>query len=214
MADNSPLSFDELVEHRRGLQEFCYAQYDGITGFKDGPSFKVYLDENVLDPASAHHLSSSATCYESVLDCPRKFMRKSQPDLGDDAAVFAGLALKREKWTSDGSAPIYCRCRTLPLVIRFAKSAVDELAKHIETILKQLSDSRRLAIGEAPTSDQRDWYPPNAYHTYWTLAILEAFQSKFGDAYNTLESLQSRALLFRDCERRCCYGPVKPPLFK
>jgi hypothetical protein len=197
MADNSPLSFDELVENRRTLQDFCYAQYDGITAFKDGPSFKVYLDNDVLASDSAHHLSSSATCYESVLDCPRNFLRKSQPDLEKDAATFAGLALKREGWTSDGSAPIYCRCRTLPLVIRFVKSDVDKLATHIATILKQLSDSRRLAVGEAPGSNQRDWYPPNAYHTYWALAVLEAFHYKFANAREKIESAIEPASLER-----------------
>src|SRR6266566_267529 len=140
-AGESGLSFDELVEHRRGLEEFCYGQYDGVTAFKGGPSFKVYL-EDVLDPNVAQHLSSSATCYESLLGCPRKFIPETTADLSKDAASFASLALKRavSDWTSDGSAPIYCRCRTLPLVLKFA-SDVDELEKHIKTILEQLKDS-------------------------------------------------------------------------
>src|SRR5437667_9628699 len=115
MADDCGLSFDELVEHRRALQEFCYAQYEGITAFKDGSAFKVYLDKAHLKPGRAHHLSSSATCYESLLDCPEKFIRESHPEFSKDAQKFVELALKRpaDEWTSDGSAPIYCRCRTL-----------------------------------------------------------------------------------------------------
>ena len=199
MANESDLSFDDLVEHRRDLQEFCYGLRDGITAFKDGPSFKVYLDKIALDPASAHHLSSSATCYESLLDCPRKFIRQSDPAFSKDAAKFVELALKRpaNRWASDGSARIYCRCRTLPLVIKFTKSNSDELAKHINTIFRQLSDTGRLAIGEAPGAKRQDWYPPNAYHTYWALAVLEGCESKSKDRSGNFDSAIRRLPLAR-----------------
>src|SRR5439155_6057855 len=51
----------------------------------------------------------------------------------------------------------------------------------------QLKDSGRLAVGEASGDKRQDWYPPNAYHTYWTLVILEAFRSKFKDSYDKLD---------------------------
>src|SRR5438552_800246 len=151
MVGESGLSFDELVEHRRGLQEFCDGQYDGIAAFKDGYSFKVYLNEGVLDCDLAHHLSSTATCYESLLDCPAKFVPESGCDVSKDAVSFTALALKRaaDNWTSDGSAPIYCRCRTLPLVIKFTEVNVGELEKHLNKILEQLKDSGRIGVGRA-----------------------------------------------------------------
>jgi hypothetical protein len=188
MADESQLSFDELVEHRHGLQEFCYAEYESIVAFKDGPSFKVYSDDDPRDPESAHHLSSSATCYEALLDCPQKFIRAGQSDFSKDASGFVELALKRSKWTSDGSAQIYCRCRTLPLVIRVGQRNDDGVTNHVKTILEQLKDNARLAIGEASGDQRQDWYPPNAYHTYWTLGILESFEAKFQNGKAKLES--------------------------
>ena len=49
--------------------------------------------------------------------------------------------------------------------------------------------SLRLAIGEAWKKDKLDnWYPPNAYHTYWTLHILEAVKSRFPEEYGAMVS--------------------------
>ena len=188
MGDDWQLPFDELVEHRHGLQEFCYAEYESIMAFKDGLSFKLYWDEDPLDHEDAHHLSSSATCYEALLDCPKKFISVEQSDLATDARGFSELALKRpaKEWMSDDSAEIYCRCRTLPLVIWAAQDSSDELTNHVKTILAQLTDNTRLAIGEASGDQRQDSYPPNGYHTYWALGILESFDSKFKNEYTSL----------------------------
>lgn len=193
MADDLDLSFDDLVEYRRRLQEFCRSQFDGVCAFKRGPSFQVHQDEGDLPSNRAHHLSSSATCHESLIDYSQRPLARSE-DTTKNARDFVELALQRpaSEWTSDGSAPIYCRCRTLPLVISIVESATEELQQHIGTILKQTNDPERLAIGEASGDDKQNWYPPNAYHTYWTLLVLERFRSRFKEEYEKLhESLES-----------------------
>jgi hypothetical protein len=190
MADDQRLSFEELVDFRQSLQQFCNAEYAGIVSFKDGLSFKVYPDDDPLPADRAHHLSSTATCYEALLDCPTKFRPAGSIDVNEEATSFVDLALQRsyDDWKSDGSAPIYCRCRTLPLVIRLTKGNGDEITRHIAKILEQLNDDSRLAIGEASGSERQDWYPPNAYHTYWALTILEIFEARFKDKCKQVRS--------------------------
>lgn len=198
MADELAVSFDDLVEHRRYLQEFCRGQLDGICAFKRGSSFQVHLGEPTWDLDGAHHLSSSATCHESLI-CYSQRPKAVTDRYGErDAKNFVELALQRKAsdWKSDGSAPIYCRCRTLPLVIRLISSGAGELERdigivleHIRTILKQTAEPDRLAIGEAPGAERNNWYPPNAYHTFWTLLILEEFVSRFNDQASRINAL-------------------------
>ena len=95
-----------------------------------------------------------------LLDCPKKFISVEQSDLATDARGFSELALKRpaKEWMSDDSAEIYCRCRTLPLVIWAAQDSSDELTNHV-IILAQLTDNTRLAIGEASGDQRQDSVP-------------------------------------------------------
>jgi len=102
---------------------------------------------------------------------------------------FAKLAILRspDDWKSEESATIYCRCRALPLVlntlpINELHSSLDYLIQHVQTILSQLASGDRFALGEADpmiAPDKRDrWYPPNAFHTYWFLSILEILDQR------------------------------------
>ncbi len=56
----------------------------------------------------------------------------------------------------------------------------EAIERHITAILSQLkTQPERFGIGEAdPKSKQNEWYPPNAFHTYWTLEILERIRTK------------------------------------
>ena len=104
----------------------------------------------------------------------------------DRAQRFALAAIDRDRddWKSDESAEIYCRCRTLPVVISHLPKFDARISQLFNDVLFQLKDNRRLAIGEAWTQKPADWYPPNAYHTYWTLDILKKFSERFPDKYN------------------------------
>jgi ATPase family associated with various cellular activities (AAA) len=165
------LSFSELARHRHSLQEFCKHHVPSLLVFHSHPSFKHVLNEH-LD-GKLHHLTSTSTCIESLLDCPQQL----QPnDLQVDPEAFAMRAIRRPatKWKSERSAAIYCRCRALPFVVRHLPKYDVRIENHLETILEQLEERDRFAVGEAdPNKKRKDWYPPNAFHTYWFLTILE-----------------------------------------
>ena len=175
------LSFDELVASRQLLKTFCQAHYDSLITFAGKTAFKLHQSEASVRPDS--HLSSTATCIESLLDCPDTFLppKREGANRGmilDRVKTFALAAIKRKDWESEGSAQIYCRCRTLPLVISYLLPYRSRITPLLIDILSQLTDSARLAIGEA-SSKRDDWYPPNAYHTYWTLYILNRLAEHF-----------------------------------
>jgi hypothetical protein len=198
MPDNSDLAFDELVASRRQLQNFCYAHYSSLLQFHEGISFRLYLNDKHIGK-KVRYLSSTATCYESLLECPDTFLPDQHKKDGSKkilqlAEQFALSALKdpKQDWKSDGSARIYCRCRTLPLVISHLVD--NEVAKYnykIDTLLKQIllqleKEVSRLAIGEASGRKIRDWYPPNAFHTYWTLYTLKTIEVIFPGEFDRL----------------------------
>jgi len=59
-----------------------------------------------------------------------------------------------------------------------------------------LAQSDRFAIGEAGWPLKEDnWYPPNAYHTYWTLELLSALSRKFEKEYVRLDKKLKLAIL-------------------
>jgi hypothetical protein len=191
MADEAKPSFDDLVASRQELYRFCTGHVESLTEFHKGISFKLNTQERKLGPR-ARHLSSSATCFESLLDCPPILWTKTTVDVVVKLARRFGLsALKRsaKRWTSDGSTPIYCRCRTLPLIASHLPEYQSTLRKHLETILFQLKrDPARFAIGEASGDDPDNWYPPNAFHTFWTLHLLSTLEKRFPPNFNRLSA--------------------------
>jgi hypothetical protein len=63
----------------------------------------------------------------------------------------------------------------------------------LSRILAQLDiEPGRFGIGEAdPQQKIRDWSPPNAFHTYWTLDILSELEIKFPNEYKKFSSRQN-----------------------
>lgn len=196
MSNDVVLPFADLVAYRSQLQKFCSTHYKSLIAFQDGISFKLITSESKLGP-NARHLTSSATCIESLLECPQEFLPKKGISLSNLAKDFSLSALSRphNEWVSDGSASIYCRCRTLPLIVNHLPRYSDRIQQHLKRILSQLNFiATRLAIGEATakSSDRDDWYPPNAYHTYWTLYLLDLISKKFPSNYESLRSIFSK----------------------
>ncbi|MGA2328163.1 MAG: ATP-binding protein [Bryobacteraceae bacterium] len=181
------MDFQELAKQRHALQEFCQLHAASLLCFRSDRSFKLAITENDLT-GPARHLTTTATCIESLLDCPSRY-RVGVADPEELARGFAHDALARpgREWTSEGSAKIYCRCRALPLVVRHLASFDSRLRDHIVGIFQQLGkDPQRFAIGEtAPPkrgskkTDPASWYPPNAFHTYWVLELLDALRARF-----------------------------------
>jgi hypothetical protein len=192
------MNFDELAAQRRLLQDFCSRHQASLLAFqrKDGKGFKLTTDEPEHHRV---HLTTTATCIESLLSCPARYApAKHDPERA--AKEFAQTAIDRppDDWMSERSANIYCRCRGLPLTIKCLNNYDDRLNDHIRRILRQLQyDFERFAIGEADVPNgqseadvekaKKNWYPPNAFHTFWTLEILTLIRRKFQEHYARLD---------------------------
>lgn len=166
--------FRQLAAERRLLQEFCVAHSESVLAFQADGRFPAYRGIGPSDPQKAH-LTSTATCLESLADVPGY-------SIAELAAAFAksSLALAPDAWTSDGSGHIYCRCRALPIIVQHAEGLTRNLKRHLNEIFHQFTMPERLAVGEAfRDREVKDWYPPNGFHTYWTLELLTKLR-KFG----------------------------------
>lgn len=185
--------FASLARDRHLLQEFCDLHVPSLLQFRSDPSFKLHVDDTLGN--ELRHLTTTSTCIESLLDCPPQLRPKDARRMAED---FSTRAIRRvpKKWKSEDSAGIYCRCRALPFVVRYLPRYNSRLEAHVTTILKQLGKTDRFALGEAdPDVEQKFWYPPNAFHTFWFLRILEElkrFDSEF-DGLNHRLSLDRRA---------------------
>jgi hypothetical protein len=188
------LSFEELTEARRTLQSFCLLHVPSLIRLQSGISFKLLPTENKnLDDGELHHPTTTATCLSSIFDCPPRYR------VGDLAVAelakssFFEAALRRPDWTSEGSAGVYCRCRAFPTVIKLSTRFDKLIETRVGEILGQLKISPgRFAIGEADaTRPLKEWYPPNAFHTYWTLEIFRLLKSRYKSDYRRLSDPQA-----------------------
>lgn len=182
------LSFEELTDARRLLQSFCLQHIPSLLSLQSGISFKLLPDEPSLGKKKVRHLTTTATCLSSLRDSPLKSSPQDWERVNDLQIKFSKKSLARADWTSEGSAGVYCRCRALPTVLNALSSFDKRIEKHLKAILSQLdSKSQRFGVGEAGSElRERLWYPPNAFHTYWTLDILEIIQRKSRTDYERL----------------------------
>lgn len=198
MADELDINFDDLVTYRQQLHDFCSLHYSSLFGFKSGLSFRLYEGE-VLTGEGIENLTSTATCITSLLGCPDALRPKKIADIEIDdikevARQFSIAALQRTQgdWKSEGQARIYCRCRALPLVVKHVPEYSDVIREHLEQIVWQIEvDPKRSAIGEAAEEYGRDpskWYPENAFHTYWTLYLLDVIEDRFPSDFSNIRA--------------------------
>ncbi len=188
-------SFEELASFRQLLQDLCRSHYKSVLAFRYGtkPNFKKFFtDEPDPEKTGLRHVTNTATCIESLLSCPPEFIPNlaeneangEQETVGDLADAYVAGALERSNWVSEKSATVYARCRGLPLFIRRmpkdSQPHINAINGHLGNIFFQLKDSpSRVAIGEAnPSERPEDWYPPNAFHSYWVLEILHLLRQR------------------------------------
>jgi hypothetical protein len=64
----------------------------------------------------------------------------------------------------------------------------ERITAHVAAILAQLRKKpERFGIGEAGSAlPQEQWYPPNTFHTYWTLEIFRLLKDKYPTEYDKL----------------------------
>jgi uridine kinase len=181
------LSFDDLRQARAELQEAVASHEASVTWFKH-PKRPWFIrqatdrDREVAEPnpPAVSHMSSTATCFESLHDPLEARSAKYTPDI----ASFADHALARPpgEWASEQAAYIYCRVRTLTPILALAptdviashRPEVKNLVNEVWTMLDPW-DSDRQGIAERPQANDltQQAYPPNAFHTYWAIRMLE-----------------------------------------
>lgn len=190
------VGFDELRDARKGLREAVASHADSILWFKhpDEPWFIREAADHDSELASTNraplrHLSSTATCLESLCD----LLEPQNQDFRTAAGLFADRALAKDDndtWSSEKAAHVYCRVRTLTPILALAPD--DVIAKRggaIEKLVTYVwnrvdpSCAEKQGVAEAPQgengdSPNRQEYPPNAFHTYWAIRMLKEWQSR------------------------------------
>jgi len=128
------MDFETLRVERQALNDAVLLHEASVSRFRaDGlPWFRLSLPEQVDPEGSARvrHLSTSASCLESLADVPSHQVahQDASRTLGEVVDAFAEGALERPSahWESEGAAEIYCRVRTLPIVLAQASDEVLE----------------------------------------------------------------------------------------
>ncbi|MHB8688969.1 MAG: ATP-binding protein [Candidatus Dormibacteria bacterium] len=220
------VDFDELRDARRRLVDIVKRHRASIEYFQEsGTWFRLYDNDPVLKHAhkernEVHHLSTSASCLESLMDvAPQEFPPNPTEvaqlqQLVDD---FASAALGRKKWQSEGAANTYCRVRTLPLIMQFASPRV--VAAHGERIARLITQAwsnvdiqmdeekqRFPAIaehvpldlteeeGKAVREGEQLGYPPNSFLTFWGVRSLRLASGRNVDALDKLSESHEQKL--------------------
>src|ERR1041385_1432938 len=116
--------FDQLASWRKTIQDFCLTHVESVRYFEAEGNFRILSTETPPDATRLEHLTNTATCIESLLrasggQTDEKEAKKVHDVAKRYAARFARLAVERpqNKWLAEKSAPIYPRCRGLPLLI-------------------------------------------------------------------------------------------------
>src|SRR5258708_909061 len=98
-------SFEKLTEARRALQSFCVLHVPSLMRQQSGISFKLFPDEPELKAnRKVRHLTTTATCLASLLDCPPRFRTSEFEKVEQLLSTFSRKALIRKTWKSEGSA--------------------------------------------------------------------------------------------------------------
>jgi hypothetical protein len=181
------LSFEDLRSARQELREAVALRRSSIWWFKhpdrpwfirEGATRAAELTED--SPGAVRHLSSSATCLESLHDP----LATNDEEYADTVASFADCALTHsdnQTWSSEQAARIYCRVRTLtpilalapPKVIKRHVPAIKKLVKDVWTPVDPWMVDRQGVAEASEDAEGRFAYPPNAFHTYWAIRMLQ-----------------------------------------
>jgi len=201
----SALAFEKLRAERDALRNYVLDHADSVFAFEENGHPWFRRQEKPDKPDSSRkirHITTTASCIESLHDVPLYDGGRPPPPCPPDpdpikkrrdeiAKEFTRAALKAEnkEWQSEMAAGIYCRVRALPVVIRLAEKEMLEkfgstVLSHLEKALNtvKISDAHAQGVSELSTGssgqDSRRGYPPNAFHTYWTIRVLTVYRER------------------------------------
>ena len=236
------LSFEELRAERHALRNAVLPHIDSVLFFKDPehPWFRKESPQSEDEPAppekTVRHITTTASCLESLLDIPdhQDKARRAKAGLEETGRSFCEIALKATPaaWESEGSAVIYCRARALPAILRLSPSSLleqhsEQIARHVVEVWDRVDPQNPERQGVAELERPRDQevrgvapepekplkegdldergrednggdngvttpetrssgllqegrrgYPANAFHTYWALKLLAAYEGR------------------------------------
>jgi hypothetical protein len=194
------MNFKDLTDERRRVQHLCRKHAVSLSAFKflKGASFSLFWeDASDPDETEIRHLTSTATCIESLIDChpttcpPGSLNKIAEAVHGTEdsvvdlmASTFYAAAARRETrtWMSEESAPVYCASRALPIYLKGTKTWTPKHSELVAQIFEQCNVPDRFGIGERNTTPGKRgpvWYPENAYHTYWASTVLRIITNRF-----------------------------------
>ena len=200
------LSFEELRSERDALRSYVLPHADSIFAFwEEGDSWfrrQEELNDEVDSLRKVRHITTTASCLESLHDVPLyeggeppppcpPAAKKIKKDRDGIFAEFTKAALEAEQdeWKSEKAAMIYCRVRALPVLLRHAdESILRSLGGAVRLHLKEVLDRVEIGNPEAqgvselpvgsPKPGSGEGYPPNAFHTYWTIRLIREYQAR------------------------------------
>lgn len=206
------MDLDQLIASRQALNSSLAVHEASIQAFwpqDKRPGFVIDFVEFDDLPADTGgkplHLTSSASCFESLADRePGLSGRLPKPTSRDApawpalAAAFATRALETQpdQWLSDGAAHVYCRVRALPAVLRFAprplkpelrRAARDRLSEAFSVVdtdrpLTERGLGERI-LGDRGRPDPKDTrYRANTFHAYWGVKAHRGYEQRRGSA--------------------------------
>lgn len=220
------MDFENLREARQALKDAVLVHRDSLLRFQAANEPWFHRDAS-LDPEpkqkTVRHLSTTASCLESLADIPS--FQEEDIAQSDHAAsrlktllplfAKAALAADDEEWESEGAARVYCRVRTLPVILSQASSEIldnqaDRACALVRFVWERVDPGRpekqgvaedpiqgsedegtavrrespikseeRLTVTANPDrADSRQAYPPNAFHGYWALRMLQEYERR------------------------------------
>lgn len=215
-------SFDSLCVERDALRSYVLVHANSLRAFKgDQPWFRPQQAADPQSERKIRHLTTTASCLESLEDVPTYGDADPPPPSPRDARqiaeertqmidrfALAALKVDGDEWQSEGEAKVYCRVRTLPVVLRRASDPTlqkyrNELLNHLEFVWSRLriDDSKAQGIAELAAegtgTESRQDYPPNAFHTYWAIRFLREYRArKLPEPSTCLDELEAVAQLW------------------
>lgn len=201
----SALDFEQLRAEREDLRSYVIDHADSILAFKDAdhPWFRREEQLDSDDPKrKIRHITTTASCIESMHDVPLYDGGGPPPPCPPNPDAIskerdtilteftrAALEASDEEWQSEAAAKVYCRVRTLPVLLRlgdektleqFGSVILAHLKKALETV--EIADAHAQGVSELPVDPPeqgaRHAYPPNAFHTYWTIRFAREYRSR------------------------------------
>lgn len=187
------MDFEQLRSERKALNDAVLLHEQSVWLFKhpDRAWFRMTTTEEPTNEV-LRHLSSSASCLESLADLPDYLATQDRQAVQE---AFAGRAMQRapDDWQSEKAARIYCRVRTLVPILALTPTEVlkphqERLREHVNAVWErvEVSDAKQQGVSELPEPQEKNGerpevsYPPNAFLTYWAVRLIEEYERHAG----------------------------------